>query len=111
MSLSDEERRSLEELEQDLAATDPDLAHELMSGRLRGAKALPAIPATSLLPSGGGPFSPPLCRRVCALLFTRRIRDLFTRDSRPDSRLPGQWLDGRIGKIMKSEHGKQRPCR
>jgi len=39
VSLSDEERRSLEELEQDLAATDPDLAHELMSGRLRGAKA------------------------------------------------------------------------
>jgi len=39
VSLSDEERRSLEELEQDLAATDPDLAHELTSGRLRGTTA------------------------------------------------------------------------
>ncbi len=29
----------MEELEQDLAATDPDLAHELTSGRLRGTKA------------------------------------------------------------------------
>lgn len=37
MSLSDEERRSLEELERDLAATDPDLAFELRSGRPRGA--------------------------------------------------------------------------
>lgn len=39
VSLSDEERRSLEELERDLAATDPDLALELKSGRLRGAMA------------------------------------------------------------------------
>ena len=39
MSLSDEERRSLEELERDLVATDPDLALELTSGRLRGAMA------------------------------------------------------------------------
>ncbi|MEV7663348.1 DUF3040 domain-containing protein [Paenarthrobacter sp. NPDC089316] len=39
MSLSEEERRSLEELERDLVATDPDLALELTSGRLRGAKA------------------------------------------------------------------------
>ncbi|MFF2841456.1 DUF3040 domain-containing protein [Paenarthrobacter sp. NPDC057981] len=39
MSLSDEERRSLEELERDLVATDPDLALELKSGRLRGAMA------------------------------------------------------------------------
>ncbi|ASN21725.1 DUF3040 domain-containing protein [Arthrobacter sp. YN] len=39
MSLSDEERRSLEELERDLALTDPDLAFELKSGRPRGALA------------------------------------------------------------------------
>src|SRR5690242_16145131 len=39
VSLSDEERRSLEELERDLVATDPDLALELTSGRLRGAMA------------------------------------------------------------------------
>lgn len=36
MSLSEEERRSLEELERDLAATDPDLAFVLKSGRPRG---------------------------------------------------------------------------
>lgn len=36
MSLSDEERRSLEELERDLAATDPDLDLQLKSGRPRG---------------------------------------------------------------------------
>ncbi|MFF1830287.1 DUF3040 domain-containing protein [Paenarthrobacter sp. NPDC058040] len=36
MSLSDEERRSLEELERGLAATDPDLDLQLRSGRLRG---------------------------------------------------------------------------
>ncbi|WP_258804124.1 DUF3040 domain-containing protein [Pseudarthrobacter sp. NS4] len=32
MALSDEERRRLEKLEQDLAASDPDLARELQSG-------------------------------------------------------------------------------
>ncbi|SEJ37418.1 Protein of unknown function [Arthrobacter sp. yr096] len=37
MSLSDEERRSLEELERDLAAADPELAFRLTSGRPRGA--------------------------------------------------------------------------
>ncbi|MCF3138357.1 DUF3040 domain-containing protein [Paenarthrobacter sp. AR 02] len=36
MSLSEEERRSLEELERDLAATDPELASQLTSGRPRG---------------------------------------------------------------------------
>ncbi|MCT9870789.1 DUF3040 domain-containing protein [Paenarthrobacter aurescens] len=39
VSLSEEERRSLEELERELASTDPDLASELESGRPRGAKA------------------------------------------------------------------------
>ena len=40
MPLSDEERKRLEELERDLAAEDPKLAHELQSGpslRLRRA--------------------------------------------------------------------------
>lgn len=36
MPLSDEERRRLEKLEQDLAATDPDLDLELQSGLPRG---------------------------------------------------------------------------
>lgn len=36
MPLSDEERRRLEKLEQDLAASDPDLNLELQSGQLRG---------------------------------------------------------------------------
>ncbi|MGY2744433.1 DUF3040 domain-containing protein [Arthrobacter sp. UYCu723] len=36
MPLSDEERRRLEKLEQDLAATDPDLDLELKSGLPRG---------------------------------------------------------------------------
>lgn len=36
MSLSEEERRSLEELERGLAASDPDLDLQLKSGRLRG---------------------------------------------------------------------------
>ncbi|HSL36337.1 MAG TPA: DUF3040 domain-containing protein [Arthrobacter sp.] len=36
MPLSDEERRRLEKLEQDLAATDPELNLELQSGRPRG---------------------------------------------------------------------------
>ncbi|AMB41712.1 MULTISPECIES: DUF3040 domain-containing protein [Paenarthrobacter] len=39
MSLSDEERRSLEELERGLAASDPDLDLQLKSGRLRGTAA------------------------------------------------------------------------
>ncbi|MCP1410924.1 hypothetical protein J3D46_000190 [Paenarthrobacter sp. A20] len=39
MSLSEEERRSLEELEQELASTDPGLASELKTGRPRGATA------------------------------------------------------------------------
>ncbi|MGJ0385468.1 DUF3040 domain-containing protein [Paenarthrobacter sp. Y-19] len=49
VSLSDEERRSLEELERDLAATDPDLAHELTSGRLRGARARAALGVLAVL--------------------------------------------------------------
>ena len=36
MGLSDEERRRLEKLEQELAATDPDLARKLQSGAARG---------------------------------------------------------------------------
>jgi len=36
MPLSDEERRRLEKLEQDLSAADPDLNLELQSGRPRG---------------------------------------------------------------------------
>ena len=36
MPLSDEERRRLEKLEQDLAASDPDLNLELQSGKPRG---------------------------------------------------------------------------
>lgn len=36
MPLSDEERRRLEKLEQDLAATDPELNLELQSGQPRG---------------------------------------------------------------------------
>ncbi|MET3950428.1 DUF3040 domain-containing protein [Arthrobacter sp. UYEF36] len=36
MPLSDEERRRLEMLEQDLAASDPDLNLELQSGQPRG---------------------------------------------------------------------------
>lgn len=36
MPLSDEERRRLEKLEQDLAATDPELNRELQSGQPRG---------------------------------------------------------------------------
>ena len=36
MPLSDEERRRLEKLEQDLAATDPELNLELQSGHPRG---------------------------------------------------------------------------
>ncbi|GAA3285140.1 DUF3040 domain-containing protein [Paenarthrobacter aurescens] len=49
MSLSDEERRSLEELERDLASTDPDLAYELKSGRLRGAVARTVLGITAVL--------------------------------------------------------------
>ncbi|WP_457962292.1 DUF3040 domain-containing protein [Arthrobacter sp. D1-29] len=36
MGLSDEERRRLEKLEQELAATDPDLDRELQSGTPHG---------------------------------------------------------------------------
>lgn len=36
MGLSDEERRRLEKLEQELAATDPDLDRKLQSGASRG---------------------------------------------------------------------------
>jgi hypothetical protein len=48
MPLSDEERRRLEKLEQDLAATDPELNLELQSGRPRGmaAKSVWGILAT-----------------------------------------------------------------
>ncbi|MDZ4092691.1 MAG: DUF3040 domain-containing protein [Arthrobacter sp.] len=48
MPLSDEERRRLEILEQDLAASDPDLNLELQSGQPRGmaARAVFGILAT-----------------------------------------------------------------
>lgn len=36
MGLSDEERRRLEKLEQELAAADPELARKLQSGAARG---------------------------------------------------------------------------
>ncbi|MGR0160326.1 DUF3040 domain-containing protein [Paenarthrobacter nitroguajacolicus] len=49
MSLSDEERRSLEELERDLASTDPDLAYELRSGRPRGAVARTVLGSLAVL--------------------------------------------------------------
>lgn len=49
MSLSDEERRSLEELERDLASTDPDLAYELKSGRPRGALARNVLGSLAVL--------------------------------------------------------------
>lgn len=49
MSLSDEERRSLEELERDLASTDPDLAYELKSGRPRGAVARTVLGGLAVL--------------------------------------------------------------
>ncbi|UKA49345.1 DUF3040 domain-containing protein [Arthrobacter sp. FW305-123] len=49
MSLSDEERRSLEELERDLASTDPDLAYELKSGRPRGAVARTVLGTSAVL--------------------------------------------------------------
>ncbi|WP_244296630.1 DUF3040 domain-containing protein [Paenarthrobacter nitroguajacolicus] len=49
VSLSDEERRSLEELERDLAATDPDLAFELKSGRPRGALARTVLGTLAVL--------------------------------------------------------------
>jgi len=39
MPLSDDERRRLEKLEQELAATDPDLNLELQSGKPRGMSA------------------------------------------------------------------------
>jgi hypothetical protein len=39
MALSDEERRRLEELEQELAAADPDLDRELKAGLSRGSAA------------------------------------------------------------------------
>lgn len=49
MSLSDEERRRLEALERDLAATDPDLDLQLKSGRLRGTAVRNALGAGSML--------------------------------------------------------------
>ncbi|MDI2033593.1 DUF3040 domain-containing protein [Paenarthrobacter nitroguajacolicus] len=49
MSLSEEERRSLEELERGLAATDPDLDLQLKSGRLRGTAARMIIGGLALL--------------------------------------------------------------
>ncbi|WP_024818244.1 DUF3040 domain-containing protein [Arthrobacter sp. 31Y] len=49
MSLSDEERKSLEELERDLALTDPDLAYELKSGRPRGAVARNLLGSVAVL--------------------------------------------------------------
>ncbi len=49
MSLSDEERRSLEELERDFALTDPDLAYELKSGRPRGAVARSVLGSAAVL--------------------------------------------------------------
>lgn len=47
--LSDEERRRLEKLEQDLAATDPELNLALQSGRLRGMAARAVLGAFALL--------------------------------------------------------------
>ena len=49
MPLSDEERRRLEKLEQDLAASDPELNLELQSGKPRGmaARALLGIVAAA----------------------------------------------------------------
>ncbi|MFI2564224.1 DUF3040 domain-containing protein [Paenarthrobacter sp. NPDC018779] len=49
MSLSDEERRSLEELERGLVASDPDLDLQLRSGRLRGTGARMILGALALL--------------------------------------------------------------
>lgn len=49
VSLSDEERRSLEELERELASTDPDLASELTSGRPRGAAARTLVGSLAVL--------------------------------------------------------------
>lgn len=49
MSLSDEERRSLEQLERDLAATDPDLDLQLKSGRPRGAVARTVFGSLAIL--------------------------------------------------------------
>ena len=47
--LSDEERRRLEKLEQDLAATDPDLNLRLQSGRPRGVATRGVIGVLALL--------------------------------------------------------------
>ncbi|WP_347108581.1 DUF3040 domain-containing protein [Paenarthrobacter sp. S56] len=49
MSLSEEERRSLEELERGLAATDPDLDLQLKSGRLRGSAARTVMAILALI--------------------------------------------------------------
>ncbi|MET4539388.1 hypothetical protein ABIE37_001160 [Arthrobacter bambusae] len=49
VSLSDEERRSLEELERELASTDPDLASELTSGRPRGEAARTILGSLAVL--------------------------------------------------------------
>ncbi|WP_242703411.1 DUF3040 domain-containing protein [Arthrobacter sp. D5-1] len=49
VSLSDEERRSLEELERELASTDPDLASELTSGRPRGQAARTILGSLAVL--------------------------------------------------------------
>ncbi|MFJ4171870.1 DUF3040 domain-containing protein [Paenarthrobacter sp. NPDC089714] len=49
MSLSDEERRSLEELERGLVASDPDLDLQLRSGRLRGTGARMILGALAVL--------------------------------------------------------------
>ena len=43
MALSDEERRRLEKLEQELAATDPDLDRELQGGMSRYRASAPTI--------------------------------------------------------------------
>ncbi|MDR6434900.1 hypothetical protein J2790_000021 [Paenarthrobacter nicotinovorans] len=49
MSLSEEERRSLEELERELASTDPELASELTSGRPRGEAARTILGSLAVL--------------------------------------------------------------
>lgn len=43
MGLSDEERRRLEKLEQELAAADPDLDRKLQSGAPHGRPAAPTV--------------------------------------------------------------------
>lgn len=52
MALFDEERRRLEKLEQDLAASDPDLARKLQSGVPRGRAAAGSLYAIGAARTG-----------------------------------------------------------